>query len=266
MSWHAERIPRHTHIASYFRDTTLARLHDAIAAGTVQTSDNLKKLYEGSRESAATGTGRPAPAHWLVFKGANWREEAEILATESRGSGWCVAGECAAYEYLADASSFHVLKIDGQARVALVVKEDLIVETQGPGNEDPGEFWPRVLLYAAVRRLPFCMPEGWRDPRGEAARAAALQGRTETGSLDPASLAARLQRSHYDVQFASAPQIEDPTCRDAITAAWRVIIDEYPAAAAIAPEGFGRDSKLRAQWKRKVARQLAAHGSFQWEL
>jgi hypothetical protein len=38
------------------------------------------------------------------------------------------------------------------------------------------------------------------------------------------------------------------------------------AAAAIAPERFGRDVKLHEQWRRKVARQKTARGTFQWVL
>lgn len=68
------------------------------------------------------------------------------------------------------------------------------------------------------------------------------------------------------MQFASAQQIADTACHEAISAAWRVIIDEYSAAAAIAPEGFGRDVKLHEQLRRKVARQKTVRGTFQWVL
>ena len=67
----------------------------------------------------------------------------------------------------------------------------------------------------------------------------------------------------HDVQFASAQQIADTACHEAISAAWRVIIDEYSAAAAIAPEGFGRDVKLHEQLRRKVARQKTVRETFQ---
>ena len=83
------------------------------------------------------------------------------------------------------------------------------------------------------------------------------------GKLDAAELGSRLLATPHDVQFVSAQQIADTACKETIAAAWRVIIDEYPAAAAIAPEGFGRDVKLHEQWRRKVARQKTVRRTFQ---
>jgi hypothetical protein len=178
-----------------------------------------------------------------------------------------VRDEFMAIEYLRDSSFFHILKINGRARVALVVLNDAIVECQGPDNKDPGEHWPRALLYSAVRRLPFHLDNGgFSSARGEAARHYAELVKFMGEKLDAAALAPRLQATPHDVQFVSAQQIADAACHEAIAAAWRVIIDEYPAAAAIAPEGFGRDVKLNEQWRRKVARQKTVRGTFQWVL
>lgn len=250
----------------------LALLYSSIVDGTVQPNDNLLRKYEVLRDSYVAREPSPEPSRWLVFKGSNWstgndwREEGSLLAAESQGSGWCVGQSDTAEEYLAASSFFHVLKVNGRARVALRIAHDVVIETQGTGNEAPGELWPRVLLYSAVRRLAFYFKRDGSDPRGNEARAAADKGKTLVSGLDATSLAARLQASPYDVQFASARQIADPACHETIAAAWRVIIDEYPAAAAIAPEGFGRDKKLREQLRRKVARQKPVPRTFQWEV
>lgn len=244
----------------------LALLHRGIVDGTVRTTDNLLKTYKALRESAESGDHLTEPARWLVFEGKNWQEESKILAAESEGSGWCVRDEFVAIDYLRSYSSFHVLKINGRAIVALVVLDDAIVDCQGPRNEDPGEHWPRALLYSAVRRLPFHCDGDFSNERGNAARDSVEQRKLLVGKLDAAALASRLLATPHDVQFVSAQQIADPACKEAIAAAWRVIIDEYPAAAAIAPEGFGRDVKLHEQWRRKVARQKTVRGTFQWGL
>lgn len=243
----------------------LALLHRGIFDGTVRTNDNLLDKYKALLESAESGDHLVEPARWLVFEGKNWQEEAKILAAESEGSGWCVRDEFMAIDYLRDSSFFHILKINGRARVALVVFDDAIVECQGPNNEDPGEHWPRALLYSAVRRLPFHLGNGgFSSARGGAARHYAEQRKLLVEKLDAAALAPRLQATPHEVQFVSDQQIADPACHEAIAAAWRVIIDEYPAAAAIAPEGFGRDVKLNEQWRRKVARQKTIPWTFQW--
>jgi hypothetical protein len=242
----------------------LALLHRGIVDGTVRTTDNLLKTYKALRESAESGDHLTDPARWLVFEGKNWQEEAKILSAESEGSGWCVRDEFFAIDYLRNYSSFHVLKINGRAIVALVVLDDAIVECQGPRNEDPGEHWSRALLYSAVRRLPFHCDGDFSNARGNAARDSVEQRKQLVGKLDAAALAARLQATPHDVQFVSAQQIADTACKEAIAAAWRVIIDEYPAAAAIAPDGFGRVVKLHEQWSRKVARQKTIPETFQW--
>jgi hypothetical protein len=244
----------------------LALLHRGIVDGTVRTTDNLLKTYKALRESAESGDHLTEPARWLVFEGKNWQEEAKILAAESEGSGWCVRDEFFAIDYLRSYSSFHVLKINGRAIVALVVLDDAIVDCQGPRNEDPSEHWPRALLYSAVRRLPFHCDGDFSNARGNAARDSVEQRKLLVGKLDAAALASRLLATPHDVQFVSAQQIADTGCKEAIAAAWRVIIDEYPAAAAIAPEGFGRDVKLHEQLRRKVSRQKTNPGTFQWVL
>lgn len=250
----------------------LALLYGSMVDGTVQPNDNLLRKYEALRDSAVAGEIPHGHSRWLVFKGGNWskgndcREEGPLLAAESQGSGWCIGQPDMAEEYLSASSFFHVLKLNGRARDALRVAHDVVIETQGAGNQDPGEFWSRVLLYSAVRRLPFKLIGGWQNPRGKEARAVARQQTAIVGRLDAAALAARLQATPHDVQFASDQQIADSTCREAIAAAWRVIIDEYPATAAIAPKELGRDERLREQWRRKVARQKTAPRTFQWEV
>lgn len=89
---------------------------------------------------------------------------------------------------------------------------------------------------------PFCclLDSLFSKARGEAARDSAELRKQLVGKLAAAEFAARLQATPHDVQFASAQQIADTACHEAISAAWRVIIDEYPAAAKITPEGFGR--------------------------
>jgi hypothetical protein len=231
----------------------------------VRPTDNLRNKYEDLAESATTADHLPEPTRWLVFEGKKYLDEAAMLATHSQGSGWCVAGEYDAEYYLRISSSFHLLKVKGRPRVALRLVDGAIVETQGNFNDGPGEYWPRVLLYAAIRRLPFHLEQEFSDPRGEEAQAAAEQGRAAVGSLNAVALAARLRESPYDVQFVSEQRLVDPALREAIAEAWRVIIDEYPAAAAIAPEGLGREAKLHGQLRSKMARQTAITGTFLWE-
>lgn len=246
-------------------EEALARLYGAIASGAVPTEMNLKNLYTKLQSTDAEEGAAGGATRWLVFKGVAWRDEAHILAREAQDSGWCIAEEVVAGIYLRDESYFHVLKVSGRARVALAVKGDRIVETQGPRNQDPGSHWPRVLLYAALRRLAFSNSERWwRDHRTDEAREAAEEGCAQIGGLDPAALAIRLRDCPHDVQFASAAQIGDPRYHDIIATAWRAVIEELPAAAALAPEGLGRDAKLRGQWERKVARQAVVDGDFQW--
>ena len=102
------------------------------------TTENLLKMCKALRDSAETGNYLEEPARWLVIDGKNWQEEAKIFAVESEGSGCCVGQVDTGINYLQHSSSFPVLKINGQPRTK---------------NEDPGEHWPRALLYSTVRRL-----------------------------------------------------------------------------------------------------------------
>jgi len=249
----------------------LARLHEGIRSNSIQPNQNIKKEYVKSMIIRNQNAGKVDYNRWLVFKGGNG-QEAEELSEHCQDTGWCIAIPGMSHRYLRHSSYAHIMMTDGMARVALMVLGNQVMESEGQRNEDPGDYWPQVLLYCAVRMLAF--PENaahFRNPNGDeflsrkiGAERASQRYADEVASLSLGDLAQRLKDNCYLVQFVSPAQIQDLNFEELIRDAWRLIISEYPAAAAIAPQNFGRNPDMRNKWISKLESIAVNENVFFW--
>jgi hypothetical protein len=248
----------------------LAKLYSGIEAGQILPDQNLIRLYA---QMMAAGDASAVIDHgikWLVFKG---RESNSALAAHCQRSGWCIADPFMAREYLEE-SDFHVMFKDGSPGVALRVSGSHIVECEGRFNQDPEEEWPEILLYSAARLLAYSESERHFAPPAEIqgeylSRAIAARNRASSFSesfvgLELQALADELKANPYLVQFADTEHAREPNSAEILATAWRRIVEEYPAAAAVAPAGLGRDEEQRRNWERKLDDLVLDEDAFVW--
>ncbi|MCF7837118.1 MAG: hypothetical protein K9N49_00650 [Candidatus Marinimicrobia bacterium] len=168
------------------------------------------------------------------------------LAAWSAGRGWCTAWRGKAKYYLEQAD-FHLLLVEGQAQVALRVVGKLIVEVEGCANRDPGEWWPRILLYANARALTIIHREA------ACRQAMGMMGQQLAGHTSPQGLDAALRRDPALVQYVADGMAGSPLLRPVVLAAWRRCIAADAAcvglAAAVFPGVFRGTQAWRPGWE-----------------
>lgn len=222
----------------------LAGIFDGIASGQISPTAKLMrtlcefmafgKRADGSRPSFGTACA------WMVVT-SQMDKAADRVAALSQGSGWCVASPSMASSYLSR-SDFHLLVENGRAVAAIRISGAQAVEIQGKGNQDPGPWWPRILLYLAARGIQISTG----SYRNKGADTAATSARQQLNAVvdNLPRFAGHLKEFPAQVQFLSDDIANDDNYRPVVETAWLACVKADPLSAAIAPSWMARDKQL----------------------
>lgn len=222
----------------------LVHVFDGIRDGLLSPTEKLMKVLcefmafgmrkEGERPAFGTACG------WVLISN-RMEKAADRVAALSQGSGWCVASPSMAASYLRK-SDFHLLVENGRGVAAIRTYMNQAVEIQGRGNRDPGDWWPRILLYCATRSLHII---SYRKKNSDAVCA---QYRAKLAGIESLKeMAAHLAEHPAQVQFVTDEVANDENYRPLITQAWLTCVKADPMSAALAPSWMPRDGELGAK-------------------
>ncbi|MCF7837108.1 MAG: hypothetical protein K9N49_00600 [Candidatus Marinimicrobia bacterium] len=222
----------------------LAALYDGIRDEEITPNDSLvRKLCEFmafERQAAGSAPAFGTACGWVTIT-RDQAKAAERVAALSQGSGWCVASSNMAASYLRS-SDFHLLVEGGRAKAAIRISGNSAVEIQGPGNRDPGLWWPRIQLYLNARAVKMI------SHRCREALAGGNRYRNQLAAIQTLrALADHLKMHPAQVQFLPEDVNHDEAYRPIIETAWRACILADPVCLALAPAWMPRDEQLMAQ-------------------
>jgi hypothetical protein len=223
----------------------LAHLWDRIKAGRVDP--RRTKLVQLLARFMAFGNvaddEKPrfgTDCRWVVIKRTDHNAAGRVAAL-SQGSGWCVASSGMAASYL-QSSDFHLLVEDGRARVALRLAGNQAVEVQGKNNDDPGPWWPRILLYLAARgtRISHRNEQAAREGRriGKELADAVRRGTQRLGEV----LTEQPAKVHL---LDSAAAQEDEAAQLVVREAWLSCVRADPMCGGLLPEWMEVDAEVK---------------------
>jgi hypothetical protein len=222
----------------------LVGVFDGIASGQIEpTAKLMRTLCEFMAFGKQADSSRPTfgtACAWVVITG-QMDKAASRVAALSQGSGWCVASPSMAEHYLRR-SDFHLLVENGRAVAAIRVSDSEAVEIQGKGNQDPGLWWPRILLYLAARAIKISSNPYRQKGADTAIASAKKQLTTVTDNLQ--ELARHLKEFPAQVQFLPNDVANDDNYRPVIETAWLACVKADPLSAALAPSWMAHDKQL----------------------
>jgi hypothetical protein len=227
----------------------VALLHDQVEKGEVDPTQNLLGLLcEFIAFGGAQAKDRPnfgTLCGWVSVH-RNEPNAAERVSALSQGSGWCVAASSMASHYLRS-SDFHILLENGKPVTAIRTAEGRAVEIQGRGNGDPGDWWPRILMFIKSRGVSI-------QHRGSSASQAEAQYKQLIAShAEVALLRDHLQEHPAQVLFVDPEVEENPAFQPIVHTAWKACIAADPICAGLAPDTLTKDPDLQKKiiesWK-----------------
>ena len=236
----------------------LAGVFDGIASGQINPTTKLMRTLCEFMAFGKQADGSPprfgTACAWVVIN-RNLDNAPNRVAAFCQGSGWCVASPSMARIYLCG-SDFHILLEEGRPVAALrerscdeispitseCSKLGAIVEIQGRKNEDPQEWWPRILLYCALRGLTI-------QHRKDAADQAKLDGQKDVQACDNIPLlAAHLSKHPAKVMFVDEDVANDVLYRPVIESAWLACLAADSLCEKVVPTWMERDSRFDMYW------------------
>ena len=262
----------------------LAKLFDHMARGEVAPNVRLLPLLSQIMAFGTPTEKRPirlgSDCNWVAITSRD-NNAAARLAALSQKSGWCVASVSMAESYL-EHSDFHLLVQDGCAVAALRVGRQgenghldepfLIEEIRGKWNQDPGRWWPQILLHIAAHNGDFFSQKNersWRQDFGAHSARKRLMAKLAAAAESPKKLAAILRRQPALVHLLDPAWLaelkpdhgpENDSARLIVEQAWSACIRADPACYALIPlwmQDLGMRENLIKVWLEK----LAAHPS-----
>jgi len=222
----------------------LAHLFERIQKGRVAPGAKLLRLLSeitAFGAAAAADGQRPAfgtDCRWFVVKHGD-ANAAKRVAALCHGSGWCVASSSMAAFYLRS-SDFHLLMERGRAMVALRLSGNQAVEVQGHANQDPGQWWPRTLLYCAARSTRITHREDAVRQQVEGIRtelAAAQKTAKQLGEL--------LKAQPAKVHLVTMAEELDDASLVVVQEAWLACVRADPLCGGLLPDWMETDPAVK---------------------
>jgi hypothetical protein len=236
----------------------LAHLFELIRKGQVAPETKLLRLLSEIMAFGATAAAdehRPSfgtNCRWVVIQNDDVNS-ANRVAALSHGSGWCVASSNMAAFYL-PSSDFHLLLEGGRAKVALRLSENKAVEVQGHGNQDPGPWWPRILLYCAARGTQITSRQN--DARQQAESIRCELAATQKTTMQFGDL---LKAQPAKVHLLSITEELDDATRLVVQEAWLACLRADPLCGGMLPDWMEIDPSFKQASLELWVTQLSAN-------
>ncbi len=223
----------------------IAHVWDRIRSGGIDVRCNrllnlLSDHMAFGNGGKTDGQGSNTTCRWVLIQ-RDEDDAASRLAALSQGSGWCVASRDMAEYYLED-SDFHLLLEGTRPKVALQLIGHEASELQGKNNEDPGAWWPHILLFARARGIRILH-------RGDQAEREFQSIRTEVAGalrLGAGSLGELLKEQPAKVHLLDAQAgHENEDVKWVVREAWVACIRTDPWCAELLPDWIESDEAVK---------------------